>query len=80
MEGLSLIPASLAASETTGAVNLALSARPRIVTVGDAVEVGIYAASDNAKTVQVSGIQVVLVWDASMLELTGFSERLRVVT
>lgn len=64
--------ASVAASETTGAVDLALSARPRIATVGDTIEVGIYAASDSAKTVRVSGIQVVLAWDATRLELTGF--------
>jgi hypothetical protein len=64
--------AGVAASETTGEVDLALSATPLIATVGDTIEVGIYAASDSAKTVRVSGIEVVLAWDATQLELTGF--------
>ncbi len=64
--------ASVAASETTGAVDLVLLAKPGIVTVGDTVEVGLYAVSDNTKTVSVSGVQVVVAWDATRLELTGF--------
>ena len=64
--GLWMAPAS-------AAVDLVLAPHTQTVGNGAMVEIGLYAVSDSEEDQSVAAMDVVLVWDPAILELTGFT-------
>lgn len=57
----------------TGDVDLRLASNSPAASVGDVVEIGLYAVSTTGQNVGISGLDVVLTWDPTRLELRGFA-------
>ncbi len=54
-------------------INLDLRPDSQTVLTGSTVELSLFAVSDNAQNQSISAMDVILVWDPSKLQLTGFS-------
>lgn len=55
----------------SAAVDLVLLPDPATVAVGETVDVGLYAVSDDGSDQEISGLSVVMTWNANDLELEG---------
>ncbi len=58
-------------AELRAAIDLELRPVQSYVRVGDTLNVGLYARSDSASNQAISAMDVLLLWDASSLQLTG---------
>src|ERR1043166_8238259 len=67
--------AAMGVGATRSHANISLAFRPgsQVVTIGQQVNVGLYAVSDDETTQLLAAMQVIIQWDPAVVRLDGFT-------
>lgn len=64
---------ALSTSSAQANINLVFQPSPTVVSVGNSFSIGLYAFSDSASNQSMASIDAILMWDPSLIQLTGLS-------